>query len=387
MPHTTTTTPPKAHQNAKLGKIPEGWKVVKFKDIATFNPKSENLPEKFIYIDLDSVKNGRLRQKNLIHKSSAPSRAQRLLTKDDILFQTVRPYQKNNLFFKKSGDYVASSGYAQIRAKQCSGFVYQLIYSQYINNQVMAICTGTSFPAISSKDLSRVNIKLPPLPEQQKIAQILSTWDKAIATQEKLIAQKQQLKKGLMQDLLTGKKRFTGFTEEWEEVKLGDVCVKKSSNLAANSILDRDGNYKVYGATGFLQKVDFYNEEDKYISIVKDGAGVGRVLLCESKSSVLGTLDVIRNEPNIDIYYLYLLLSQINFKKYIIGSTIPHIYFKDYKLEKILLPSSREQQKIASVLSSMDKEIEQLIQHKTALVQQKQGLMQVLLSGEKRVKI
>lgn len=128
----------KGYKETKLGRIHEDWEIVRFKDIADFNPKAVELPEKFIYIDLESVKNGTLKKENEIYKNEAPSRAQRLLEKEDILFQTVRPYQKNNLFFKSNGDYVASSGYAQLRAKKCSGFIYQLIFAEYINNQVMA---------------------------------------------------------------------------------------------------------------------------------------------------------------------------------------------------------------------------------------------------------
>lgn len=165
----------KGFKQTKLGWIPEDWKIAQLKDVAVFNPKAKELPKKFIYIDLESVKGGNLLSEKEINLSDAPSRAQRLLEPDDILFQTVRPYQKNNLFFRKDGDYVASSGYAQLRAKKSPGFLYQLIFAKYLNNQVMARCTGTSFPAISAKDLSKVNIKLPPLPEQQKIAQILST--------------------------------------------------------------------------------------------------------------------------------------------------------------------------------------------------------------------
>ena len=226
---------------------------------------------------------------------------------------------------------------------------------------------------------------MPTLPEQQEIAKILATWDVAINKQEALIAQKQEQKKALMQQLLTGKKRFAGFDEKWEEKKLGEIAQKNSSNLTANSILELDGTYKVYGATGFLQKIDFYNEQEEYISIVKDGAGVGRVLLCEAKSSVLGTLDILRAKNNTNLYFLYLILSRINFKKYIIGSTIPHIYFKDYKLEKILIPSLKEQQKIAEVLTAADNEITALQQQLQKLKTQKQGLMQQLLTGKIRV--
>src|SRR5690606_40376361 len=83
-------------------------------------PKNEGLPSSFVYIDLESVENGRLLKEDFISKDGAPSRAQRVLSKNDVLFQMVRPYQKNNLFFDKEGKYVASTGYAQIRTKQNS---------------------------------------------------------------------------------------------------------------------------------------------------------------------------------------------------------------------------------------------------------------------------
>jgi type I restriction enzyme S subunit len=70
-------------------------------EVSKINPTNRNLPDSFVYIDLDSVENGILRKENLINLTGAPSRAQRLLEKNDILYQTVRPYQKNNLFFEQ----------------------------------------------------------------------------------------------------------------------------------------------------------------------------------------------------------------------------------------------------------------------------------------------
>src|SRR5690606_25989895 len=125
------------YKNTKLGWIPEEWEVAEFNKIAIFNPKSDNLPESFVYIDLESVKNGILQKRTMLKKYDAPSRAQRVLKKSDVLFQTVRPYQKNNLFFEEEGDFVASTGYAQIRAKKSSRFIFHLIHATYFNNQVL----------------------------------------------------------------------------------------------------------------------------------------------------------------------------------------------------------------------------------------------------------
>ena len=100
------------------------WKMRKLKDVCSVNPKNNELPGTFIYIDLESVDGGRLIKENRITAIGAPSRAQRVLAKNDILFQTVRPYQKNNLYFKREGEYIASTGYAHLRAKENTMFLY-----------------------------------------------------------------------------------------------------------------------------------------------------------------------------------------------------------------------------------------------------------------------
>ncbi|MFV7233867.1 restriction endonuclease subunit S [Flavobacterium sp. ZB4R12] len=107
-------------------------------------------------------------------------------------------------------------------------------------------------------------------------------------------------------------------------------------------------------------------KKNDYISIVKDGAGVGRLFYCKGKSSVLGTMDIIKPQANTNAYFLFYLLSNIDFTKYVTGSTIPHIYFKDYKKENFGIPSIKEQTKIASFLSQIDEKIEiekQLLVH------------------------
>ena len=120
---------PQTTQHKKIPKLrfPEfegEWDISKLKKEAIINPKSTSLPNTFVYIDLESVTNGILAKEEIIKKEIAPSRAQRVLEKNDILFQTVRPYQRNNLFFNKTGNYVASTGYAQIKAKGDPKYLY-----------------------------------------------------------------------------------------------------------------------------------------------------------------------------------------------------------------------------------------------------------------------
>lgn len=178
------------------------WEKKKLGEIAIVNPKNEALPDSFIYIDLESVLQGRLTKEDRINKSEAPSRAQRLLKKNDILFQMVRPYQKNNYFFERDeNDYVASTGYAQIRKPDNSKFLFQFLHESSFVRKVIKLCTGTGYPAINATDLSNIDVNLPSDTEQTKIANFLSTIDEKITQTDTQIQQALAWKKGLLQNM------------------------------------------------------------------------------------------------------------------------------------------------------------------------------------------
>ncbi len=263
-------------------------------------------------------------------------------------------------------------------------FLALILRTHKTRRQIVSRGKTATMTTIGQDDLKTVKIIFPSKDEQEKIAGFLSAVDEWLENLKEQKCSYESYKKGLMQKLFPSKGqsapslRLSGFSGDWEEKKLGEVCDKKSSNISASSLKDNGGAYIIYGATGELQKVDFYTEAEKYISIIKDGAGVGRLLLCKENTSVLGTLDIIKPKRNIDLYFLYTLINKINFKKYIIGSTIPHIYFKDYKKEKIKLPSLAEQEKIAMFLSSIDDIIEKTETKITQAEQWKKGLMQRL---------
>jgi len=235
-------------------------------------------------------------------------------------------------------------------------------------------------PGLSVGKLLRFKLIIPLKEEQQKIANFLTAIDNRIQTLEKKKTLLEQYKKGVMQKIFKQELRFKDeygkAFPEWEEKKLGEVCSKKSSNISANKIGENFGEYIIYGASGVLKKVDFYKEENDYVSIIKDGAGVGRIVYCKGKSSVLGTMEIIKPNSKLNTYFLYCLLENVNFKKYITGSTIPHIYFKDYKKEKCNIPPLEEQTKIANFLSAIDISVELVtkkIEHTKTF---KKGLLQ-----------
>ena len=185
----------------------EGWTEKPLKVAAEINPANDGLPESFVYIDLESVDAGKLNAKTRISRIGAPSRAQRLVERGDIIYQVVRPYQRNNLLCEFDDDeiYVASTGYAQLRAKGSNRFLYQSIHSDSFVGRVIAKCTGSNYPAINSSDLAEIQLPIPPtLPEQQKIAECLSSVDELIAAQGRKLDALKTHKKGLMQQLFPG---------------------------------------------------------------------------------------------------------------------------------------------------------------------------------------
>jgi type I restriction enzyme S subunit len=139
------------------------------------------------------------------------------------------------------------------------------------------------------------------------------------------------------------------------KVKLEDVCERGSSNLAQKDLENLTGDYPVYGAGGYIKDIDFYHQENEYIAVVKDGAGIGRTVFLPGKSSVIGTLQYLVPKDNIVPKYLYYAVTSMKLEKYYTGATIPHIYFKDYKKEILPLPNKNIQLEIVSILEKAEK--------------------------------
>ena len=136
----------------------------------------------------------------------------------------------------------------------------------------------------------------------------------------------------------------------WKYGILEDAVNKGSSNISLNKIKDDDGDYPVFGAKGFAQNVSFYQQESEYLGIIKDGAGIGRVSRHPEKSSILATMQYILPKKGFDIQFINYFLDYIDFEKYRTGSTIPHIYYKDYKSEPFPLVNIDEQKRIVAKL-------------------------------------
>jgi len=188
------------------GEVFPEWTIVSLDSVSEINPKTEALKDFFQYIDLESVKAGQLLSALFVNKEDAPSRAQRVVREGDILYQTVRPYQKNNLFYNHNleGQVVASTGYAQIKTNDRilnNSFLYQYLNTDRFTDNVLKKCTGTSYPAINSSDLGTIDIPLPCLKEQKCISALLSSMDNKVKIETAKLSTLGDQKEGLMQQM------------------------------------------------------------------------------------------------------------------------------------------------------------------------------------------
>ncbi|MCB4781993.1 MAG: restriction endonuclease subunit S [Sulfurovum sp.] len=269
---------------------------------------------------------------------------------------------------------------------------------------------------LGQKEFAELKIPLPPLKEQQKIARILSTWDDAISKQEALIEAKERLKKGLMQRLLSGEVRFdlgagtlvpsnkelnTNRTEvpapEWEEVRLKEVvnCFdNKRIPINKQKRHKIQGNIPYYGSTSIVDYINDYIFDEDIVLVSEDGGYFYEfetrpiAFYVTGKSWVNNHVHIIKNKnDSLGLKFLYYSLVHKNITAFLNGGTRAKLNKKDLLLLKIKLPSKKEQQKIAQVLTIADKEIELLKSELTAFKEQKRGLMQRLLTGEVRVRV
>ncbi|EKO3506038.1 restriction endonuclease subunit S [Vibrio fluvialis] len=335
-----------------------------------------------------------------------------LLSKDDLLVamtEQAAGLLGSTLFVPSSDRYLHNQRLGLIKVKDkngiCPEFIYLTYNASYVRKQIAEQSTGTKVKHTSPDKLKSVICLLPPLPEQQKIAKILSTWDKAITTTERLIATSQQQKKSLMQQLLTGKKRFvnpeTGmvFEGDWEEVKLSLLATitmgSSPKSEAYNEIgeglplLQGNADIKSRRSAPRIYTSQITKECSIGDILLSVRAPVGSVAKSDHKACIGRGIASIKAKKSNSQEYLYqwLLAFEPKWERFSQGSTFEAVNSNDIKTLHILAPNLIEQQKIASVLTAADKEIELLEVKLAHLKEEKKALMQQLLTGKRRVKV
>lgn len=382
---------------AKNIDIPNGWEVKKLGEVVNINNSSlkENTDPNyaFTYIDLSSVNQGKIDIPiEQIYFKEAPSRARRLIEINNIIISTVRPNLQGFAYIDFTcKDYIVSTGFAVLSYK-CNinmKFLYNMFYSNILMKQINAIITGSNYPAISSADIKNFIIPVPPLAEQEKIAEILSLWDKAIEQTKELIAYKEKQKKGLMQNLLTGKKRLSGFTDEWKTTKLGEICKITTGKLDANA-MEENGIYPFFTCAKDVYRINTFAFDTEALLISGNGANVGYIHYYMGKFNAYQRTYVLNNFKEYIIFLKYYLENYLHIridKEKKAGNT-PYITLDTISNMNLYIPQYQNEQKaIADILCKADEEIELLKKQLDLYMEQKKGLMQNLLTGKVRVKV
>ncbi|CCN94626.1 restriction endonuclease subunit S [Vibrio nigripulchritudo] len=315
--------------------------------------------------------------------------------KGDILFTTEAPLGKA-CRYPKTGVYGVGQRTVTLRTnnKLDSEFLLYTILSERGQLLIDLRSSGSTAKGIKSSELKKVKITYPEsLPEQRKIAQILSTWDKAIATTEKLIDASKQQKKALMQQLLTGKKRLvdpeTGkaYEGDWEEVKLGEISyiTTGNSNREDSSL---DAEYTFFDRSEDIRKSSRYLFDSEAVIVAGEGQDFIPKYFKGKFDLHQRTYAIMNFEKSVGKFlYYYIGFTRHYFLSQAVGSTVKSLRLPMFQKMPIQLPSKDEQQKIASVLTAADKEIELLEAKLAHFKQEKKALMQQLLTGKRRVKV
>lgn len=398
-----------------------GWSIVKLGEIINYKKgfafKSENYTSSGVrVIKISDTTESSIKQYNgtYIDSNKYDKYKEWSLSEDDIVISTVgsRPPLYESMVGKvikipsSCNNSLLNQNMVRIRSKNNlqQKYLYYLLKSKRYLTHIENICRGNANQvSITLDELFDYKIEIPPLKEQEKIAEILSTWDLAIDKQQQLIEKKKDFQKGLIQRLLSGEVRFKEFTDEWNTYKLKSIINQKLNK-------NKQGNVSlvlsVTNKKGFVKQEDHFEKQvaSKDLTnykIVRKGEfaynpsriNVGSIALLEKfDEGLLSPMYIIFkcNDLILPEYYNYWIRTGTftnQMKKYLSGSVRETLSFEDMSLIKIKIPSLDEQKKISEVLKTADKEIELLEKELEALKLQKKGLMQRLLTGEVRVNV
>lgn len=316
-----------------------------------------------------------------------------ILGKGDIVFaRTGASVGKNYIYNEKDGILVYAGFLIKFSIKpQYNAYLICLnCRTKKYDNWVAKMCARSGQPGINAEEYATYSCIIPKsTQEQARIAEILMQWDKAIELQGKLVEAYQKLKKYCLNKMFPKKGsnvpeiRFPGFTAPWEQRKLNELVDYVPSALSAKDV-DPKGCYDLFDANGIIGKTNKAVMQQEYITIIKDGAGVGRVRILPAQTTFIGTMGAMTKKHS-DLRFVFALLSMTDLNKKYSGSTIPHIYFKDYGKELYCVPDMREQISIANCFSAFDNIITLHQKKREKLMAQRKVLQQYLLTGIVRV--
>ena len=393
--------------------LPDGWKEIALQSISaksisygivqTGNSEVGTIPC-FRVVDLTKKY---IKKEEMIKTTEDISNSYRrtILAEGELLFALRGEIAKAFLVTKEFVGLNITRGIARISPSKevLPNFLFFALQSPYYKKKCIQHVGGSALQEISITELRKSTILLPPLPEQEKIAAILSTWDKAISTTDALLENSCRQKKALMQQLLTGKRRLPGFKGEWKNIRVGNVIREERARNRGSkvtrvlSVTNQKGF--VLPEEQFSKRVASDNIEN--YKIIKRGqfgynpsrlniGSFGR--LDKFEEGILSPLYVIFSlkdtHINSDFFLSWMQAGETRqrIKRSTQGSVRESVSFDALADFPLLLPPLDEQRAIAAVLDAADREISLLKQKAARLREEKKALMQQLLTGKRRVR-
>ncbi len=406
---------PRGYKKTKVGIIPNEWPYDRFKNIVKQSQYglslAKNIKGNIKILDMSHLQNGHIVNKDMGCVSITPNEYENyVVKKGDFLFNRTNSYDLvgKSAVAKKDYEFVFASYLVRFKFKEECNFQYigEWFALSHKTNIIKRLVTkGVSQCNINPTELQKYfYIPLPPLPEQEKIAKILSTCDKVIELKEKLIEQKKFQKKYLMQALLEPKspnfRRVAVFDKDWEEIKLGECFTERKENDCTLRLLSITSEKGVIDRMEIEHKDNSNEDKRKYKVILKGDIGYNTMRMWQGVSGVSSLTGIVSPaytvcKPKEKICpeffgYLFKLENTINvFRRYsqgLVNDTLSLKYAPFAKL-KFPIPKYKEQKTIANVLSAVDKEINLLEKELEQQKLKKKALMQLLLTGKVKVNV
>lgn len=393
---------PEGYKVTEVGVIPEDWELVPIGDIFKFKNGLNKAKQFFgegtpIVNYMDVYKNRGICFKDIRGKVT--------LSSNELSNYNV---QKGDVFFTRTSETPDEIGITAVLLDEpqnttFSGFILRarpvvdvldIDYKRYcfsadvVRKEIISKCTYTTRALTNGRVLSKVNIFVPPKPEQKAIAEALSDTDSLIQSAEKLIYKKNKIKQGAMQQLLTGKKRLLGFSGEWEVKKLGEVADIRTGKRN-NQDKVSDGLYPFFVRSQDVERINIYSYDGEAVLVPGEG-GIGNIFhYINGKFEVHQRVYKISDFSNVSGKYVYYYMKQsfgAHAMKNTVKATVDSLRLPTFQEFELKIPNNLEEQKaIAQVLSDMDLEIEALEEKLEKVKTIKQGMMQELLTGRIRL--
>lgn len=395
------------YKRTKLGIIPKDWEVKTLGELGDIITGSTPSTTNKLFYDNglnDFIGPGDLNSNKFIIK------CEKKVTDKGLISGRVVP--ENSILVTCIGSTIGKIGINKNRCitnQQINAIIpidndFNFVYYSVLNkkNRLKLIAGEQAIPVLNKTEFSKFQIPIPCLKEQEAIADCLSTWDKAIELQQDLISSKESRKKALAQQLLTGKRRLPGFTDDWSFIKFKDI-------YRENKIKAGNEKFEVLSVTknGIVSQSEYFNKEiasddsSKYLVVRRDDFVVSGLNFWMGSYEVLRNFDIGMVSPAYKVYKLDSKYEKVFFKFFtasklmrdamvgasIIGASVVRRNFdKEILFEwSFKIPNNKEQLAIGNVLETADKELQLEKQKLSNLQQQKKALMQQLLTGKVRL--